>query len=193
MESDEIYKFIGYAVAVLFFLFVITKVLKLQTRIIEGARNRTNKEKNKENNKEKKKKKKANGEDEEDEEDEEDDKKKVKTYDQDVLIDKIDDAQKVEYKLANYLDITDSDNKQNYKDFITSKYNSLNYQMLQQYFDGTGGDNKAYNDLKTSMDTLEFLYNSIDRLATDNPTIDSGSGMGGGGGGKSGSKKSGMF
>ena len=37
MDSDEIYKFVGYAVAVLFFIYLISKALSLNVRIIEGA------------------------------------------------------------------------------------------------------------------------------------------------------------
>jgi hypothetical protein len=36
MDSDEIYKFIGYTVAVLFFIYIISKILRLNTRIIEA-------------------------------------------------------------------------------------------------------------------------------------------------------------
>ena len=36
MESDDIYKFIGYAAVVLFFIYLLSKVMKLNARIIEG-------------------------------------------------------------------------------------------------------------------------------------------------------------
>ena len=36
MDSDEIYRFIGYAVAVLFFIYIISKTIRLNARVIEG-------------------------------------------------------------------------------------------------------------------------------------------------------------
>ena len=36
MDTDEIYKFIGYAVAVIFFIYIISKALSINVRVIEG-------------------------------------------------------------------------------------------------------------------------------------------------------------
>ena len=36
MESDEVYKFIGYAVAVIFFIYLISKAFSLNVRVIES-------------------------------------------------------------------------------------------------------------------------------------------------------------
>ena len=36
MESDDVYKFIGYAVVVLFLIYLLSNVMKINTRIIEG-------------------------------------------------------------------------------------------------------------------------------------------------------------
>lgn len=36
MDSDEFYKFIGYAVAVIFFIYLISKAFSLNVRVIEG-------------------------------------------------------------------------------------------------------------------------------------------------------------
>jgi len=36
MEADDIYKFIGYSVVVLFFIYVIARVMRINTRIIEA-------------------------------------------------------------------------------------------------------------------------------------------------------------
>ena len=35
MNSDDIYKFIGYTVAVLFFIYVFAKSLRFQTKLFE--------------------------------------------------------------------------------------------------------------------------------------------------------------
>jgi hypothetical protein len=39
MDSDVAYKFIGYAVVVLFFIYIISKTIRLNTRLIEGLAN----------------------------------------------------------------------------------------------------------------------------------------------------------
>jgi hypothetical protein len=36
MDSDEIYKIIGYFVAVIFFIYLISKALSMNVRVIEG-------------------------------------------------------------------------------------------------------------------------------------------------------------
>lgn len=36
MDSDDVYKFIGYTVVVMFFLYIISKTMRLNARIIEG-------------------------------------------------------------------------------------------------------------------------------------------------------------
>jgi hypothetical protein len=45
MDSDEIYKFVGYAVIVLFFIYVISKTIRFNTRIIEGLENKSSSKK----------------------------------------------------------------------------------------------------------------------------------------------------
>jgi len=39
MDSDEFYKFIGYAAVVLFFIYILSKVMRINARIIEGLTN----------------------------------------------------------------------------------------------------------------------------------------------------------
>ena len=60
MESDEIYKFIGYTVAVIFFIYLISKAFSLNVRVIEGmtssSDNKSEIKNNNDNNKEKSKK-----------------------------------------------------------------------------------------------------------------------------------------
>jgi hypothetical protein len=43
MELDDLYKFIGYSVVVLFFIYLISKAMRINARVIEGltGRNRT--------------------------------------------------------------------------------------------------------------------------------------------------------
>jgi len=60
MESDEVYKFIGYSVAVIFFIYLISKAFSLNVRVIEGMTSSSDKKSeiknNNDNNKEKSKK-----------------------------------------------------------------------------------------------------------------------------------------
>ena len=47
MDSDEIYKFIGYTVAVIFFIYLISKAFSMNVRLIEGLTSNDKPEKKK--------------------------------------------------------------------------------------------------------------------------------------------------
>ena len=50
MESDEVYKFIGYSVAVIFFIYLISKAFSLNVRVIEGMTSSSDKKSEIKNN-----------------------------------------------------------------------------------------------------------------------------------------------
>ena len=50
MDSDEVYKFIGYSVAVIFFIYLISKAFSLNVRVIEGMTSSSDKKSEIKNN-----------------------------------------------------------------------------------------------------------------------------------------------
>ncbi len=155
MDSDEIYKFIGYTVAVIFFIYLISKAFSMNVRLIEGLAS-----------------------------------KKVEERDQKEILELIKEIKEQEDRKADSLAIPK--NKKNYAEFLTSMYNGLNYHLIEELLSrnvNTPDKIKDFNEKKQTLDAIEFLYNSLDRLSDSDPNIDS-SGTGTGTGTSSGSRSS---
>ena len=149
MDSDEIYKFIGYTVAVIFFIYLISKAFSMNVRLIEGLATKET------SNPDKKR-------------------KKVEERDQKEISDLIKEKKVREDDLADSLAIPK--NKKKYAEYLTTVYNSLNYSMIDDVLSTTTftpDDSKDFNEKKQFLDTIEFLYNSLDRLSDSDPNIDS--------------------
>jgi hypothetical protein len=157
MDSDEIYKAIGYIVVIIFFIYVISKIFRLNTRIIEGFDDAvSNKKDNTSTNKKSSSNKSVN---------QEDIKKEI-----DKLIAK-------EKSLKDYLQIYIRENKDNYGTLMDSLYNITNYRMIKLVLETSdkvnnnpdSGETKAaleqINNMKEFMNTLTYTYKTLDNLS----------------------------
>ena len=149
MEADEFYKFIGYAVAVIFFIYLISKAFSLNVRVIEGMTSSSSSSSSKsdiKNNKDSGEKK--------------DNLKKME-----------DGNDSVKKTLL--------DEKDEYKDVLSAAYNHQLYSIIELSAQiGTKQDNSktdmpdqatidSFNKLKSMkdyLDILEFSYNQMDEL-----------------------------
>jgi hypothetical protein len=154
MDSDDIYKYIGYTVAVIFFIYLISKALSLNVRLIEGL---TPNSKNKET---------ANIRNNKDNEfNTEDDSTKQK------ITDKKNQNKSINEDMVK--------NKDNYKDSLSAAYNNQLYALIQlsakvgftQDFtdmglpDQTTTDNiNKLKNMKDFLEILDFAYNEVDNL-----------------------------
>ena len=158
MESDEIYKFIGYAVAVIFFIYLISKALTLNVRVIEGLTITSDKS--------------GSG----------GSSSSLSNANQDIIIEEIKLLQKKEDDLKEAFKV-DSTNKSNYGTLLDSLYTITNYRLLKLIIDNSENINnkpddaitmaaiKKINDLKEFMDTLSFSYKTIDNLAENHSSM----------------------
>jgi hypothetical protein len=151
MDSDEFYKFIGYAVAVIFFIYLISKAFSLNVRVIEGMTSISSSSKS--DSKYSKDKKKESGVKKEQLKKMEDDNESVKK--------------------------TLLDEKDEFKDVLSAAYNHQLYSLIELSAQiGTKQDNSktdmpdqatidSFNKLKSMkdyLDILEFSYNQMDEL-----------------------------
>jgi hypothetical protein len=140
METDEIYKYIGYALVFLFIIYIISRTIQTNTRIIEGMKN-----------KDKSTKKTKKG-DEEDEEEPDDDEDWI-----DDAKDKIKEINEGTKKQSGYY------RKHNdlYKELFVAKRKWLYVYFLNSLFnnvkqDDLAGQQATLTALKTQIDLLDF-------------------------------------
>lgn len=151
METDDFYKFIGYTVAVIFFIYLISKAFSLNVRVIEGmtssgSGSKSDIKNNKDSGKE--------------------------TGDKKANLKKMeDDNESVKKKLL--------EEKDEYKDVLSAAYNHQLYSIIDLSAQiGTKQDNSTTNmpdqatidsfnklkSMKDYLDTLEFSYDQINEL-----------------------------
>ena len=158
MDSDEVYKFIGYAVAVIFFIYLITKSIKLNVRVIEGMTSSNDSKKNIKDNKV-------------DDEGKDKDNKKTSKKTQENLSNKEKQNEDNKKKIL--------DRKETTKDILSATYNhNLNLIIVHSAALGRNQDFSTsempkqeeidnMNKLKTIkeyLDIVEFAYNQLDEM-----------------------------
>jgi len=149
MDSDEIYKFIGYAVAVIFFIYLISKAFSLNVRVIEGMTfindDKTDIKNNKDSGKE--------------------------TGDKKQISKKMEDDNNI---IKNSL----INKKNEYKDILSAAYNHQLYSLIElsaqigtkqtnSKLDGTLDQTSvdAFKNLKVMKDYLDILEFSYDQVS----------------------------
>jgi len=149
METDEIYKFIGYAVAVIFFIYLISKAFSLNVRVIEGmVGNKKDGKKDSDGGISANRDSVTNGDDMD---------KKI------IEKEKGNDKQK-EVLIKN---------KEQYKDALSVAYNRELYLLISktveiELLDVKQDVDNLYKQLKSKkdyLDVLDFAYNEVDKLA----------------------------
>jgi hypothetical protein len=162
MDSDEVYKTIGYIVAVIFFIYLIGKALTLNVRVIEGMTSSKDKKKD---SKDSKKGIKDNKLD-----DEGKDKSNESTQRAITKMEKGNDGVK-----KDYLKETESA-----KDILSATYNrtlylvmqmstvigltGLNYDKIETPNQETLDNINKLKTMKEYLDIVEFAYNQFDEL-----------------------------
>ena len=170
MDSDEVYKTIGYIVAVIFFIYLIGKALTLNVRVIEGLTSSKDKKK-----------------DSKDSKDSKGSKKNVKDNKYDDVDKKTTEEQsKDDKEFFTRLESKNDeirqqivDKKEACKDYLSLAYNRTLYLVIGLSSNMLFG---SYNDkiempkqetldnmnklktIKDYLDIVEFAYNQIDEL-----------------------------
>ena len=152
MESDEFYKFIGYAVAVIFFIYLISKAFCLNVRVIEGMTsindNKTDIKYYKDSGKE--------------------------TGNNQQMVQKMEDDNNIVKKSL-------IDQKNEYKDILSAAYNNQLYSLIelsaqigkkQDNSKAVGAQDQASIDafknlkvMKDYLDILEFSYDQVNDIS----------------------------
>ena len=153
MNSDDIYKFIGYAVAVLFFMYVFAKSLRFQTRlfeprgIIEGMTVAEQKE---------------------------------QEYDQDKLNDDLTKYKDMIQDQKDILKLYKPEYRDTYKQIVECMHNLTEYRLLRATISAETlirENNESAEAIekmaqlqkqKEFLDTLDYVYNNITELASNN-------------------------
>ena len=154
MNSDEIYKFIGYAVVVIILIYVISKAFSLNVRLIEGmttgSDSGTSTSKSKAGN--------------------------ADTIDQKEIENEIKLLQTKEDTLRDYFNVNKT-TKPNYSALVDHLYNITNYRMLKLIIENSENINnkpddtatlaaiKKINEMKEFMETLTFSYKTVEGLS----------------------------
>jgi len=157
MDSDEVYKTIGYIVAVIFFIYLIGKALTLNVRVIEGLTSNDSKKNIKDNKV--------------DDEGKDKDNKKSSKKTQENLSNKEKQNEDNKNKIL--------DRKETTKDMLSATYNH-NLNLIIGYSAALGRNQSSsitelptqeeidnMNKLKTIkeyLDIVEFAYNQLDEL-----------------------------
>ena len=145
MKSDIIYNFIGCVVVVIFFIYIVSKMMKLQINVMEKFTNITD------------------GKD-----------APVSSFNQPADIKTIITNLKLsENNIKNAIDLSTNEKKENYKDVLFHSYNIVNYNLIQLIVNSSADISnmlqnndviKRINDTKILMDTIDLAYKSIDKL-----------------------------
>jgi hypothetical protein len=148
MDSDEFYKFIGYAVAVIFFIYLISKAFSLNVRVIEGMTSSSSSSKSDD-----KDKKKESGVKKEQLKKMEDDNESVKK----TLLDEKDEFKDVlsaayNHQLYSLIELSAQ---------IGTKQDNSKTDMPDQ---ATIDSFNKLKSMKDYLDILEFSYNQMDEL-----------------------------
>ena len=160
MNSDEVYKCIGYIVVAFFLLYIVLRTIKFQANLVEGL---TGMKGTKATTPVK------------------------KGMEQKPVTDLTDEIKDLEQVIIDYLQISKSVNHDNYQNVMTELYNLLNLRQIKMILEqaqniADGGDTadvsgyveiiKSYQDL---MDCLKYTYSSIDDFAGSTKKSGSGS------------------
>ena len=147
MHSDDIYKIIGYTVAVMFFIYVILRVLNMQFDIVNGLKKKV-KEGLKDKDKDKDK-------DEDKDKDDEDDNKKDKTSeDQQTAIDEyLDGIEKRNDKKERLIGFGKNQGK--FKSGLREEINGCEYDILNILIQ-TGKKGELSEDAQKNIATLKI-------------------------------------
>jgi len=156
MESDEIYRFVGYAVVVIFFIYLISKAFTMNIRMIEGFTSTgtsTGKGSSGTSN----------------------------NVNPDDITNEIKLLQTSEDTLKSYFQI--DKNKDNYGALLDNLYTITNYRLLKLIMDNAEIINnkpddantmaaiKKINELKEFMETLSYSYKSLDNLSSNSGSM----------------------
>jgi hypothetical protein len=151
MDTDEIYKFIGYAVAVIFFIYIISKALSLNVRVIEGLTGQNDTSKtdlvNQDN-----------------------------ILDEIKLLQKTEDSLKTSFNIDkstkdNYSTLLD--NLYTVMNYRLLKLIIENSEKINSKPDdpATIATIKKINEMKEFMDTLSFSYKTLDTLSSNSTSL----------------------
>ena len=156
MESDEIYRFVGYAVVVIFFIYLISKALTMNIRMIEGFTSTgtsTGKGSSGTSNN-------VNPDD---------------ITNESKLLQTSEDTLKSNFQIDK--------NKDNYGALLDNLYTITNYRLLKLIMDNAEIINnkpddantmaaiEKINELKEFMETLSYSYKSLDNLSSNSGSM----------------------